>query len=127
MRHPASEWLWTLQESEKSYAFGTSFGFSNGRADRSRLFSGRSRRPWPNGNAMRLDFICREIERMRTQVQRQRGEIRQLQRAGITTAAAEALLERMLNNIDELCAERDKLKIDQPGPTRGKVLGGRRW
>jgi hypothetical protein len=29
----------------------------------------------------------------------------------------------MLNKIDELCAERDKLKIDQPEPTRGKVLG----
>jgi hypothetical protein len=29
----------------------------------------------------------------------------------------------MLNKIDELCAERGKLKIDQPEPTRGKVLG----
>lgn len=75
---------------------------------------------------MRLDFIRGQIERMRAQVHRQRGEIRQLQRAGISTAAAEALLERMLDNIDELCAERDKLKRDQPGPTRGKVLG-RRW
>jgi hypothetical protein len=76
---------------------------------------------------MQLDFIRREIERMRAQVHRQRGEIRQLQRAGISTAAAEALLERMLNKIDDLCAERDKLKKDQPGPTRGKVLGGRQW
>jgi hypothetical protein len=55
------------------------------------------------------------------------GEIRQLQRAGICTASAEALLERMLNKIDELCAERDKLKKSQPGPTKGKVLGGRLW
>jgi hypothetical protein len=76
---------------------------------------------------MQFDFIRREIERMRTQVHRQRGEIRQLQRAGISTAAAEALLEQMLDKIDDLCAERDKLKIDQPGPTRGKVLGGRQW
>jgi hypothetical protein len=76
---------------------------------------------------MQLDFVRREIERMRAQVHRQRGEIRQLQRADISTAAAEALLERMLDKIDELCAERDKLKKDQPGPTRGKVLGGRRW
>jgi hypothetical protein len=76
---------------------------------------------------MQLDFIRREIERMRAQVHRQRGEIRQLQRSGISTAAAEALLERMLDKIDDLCAERDKLKKDQPGPTRGKVLGGRRW
>ena len=64
---------------------------------------------------------------MRAQVHRQRGEIRQLQRARISAAPAEALLERMLNKIDQLCAERDKLKKDQPGPTRGKVLGGRRW
>ena len=76
---------------------------------------------------MQLDFIRREIERMRAQVHRQRGEIRQLQRAGISTAAAEALLERMLDKIDELCAERDKLEKDQAGPTRGKVLGGRQW
>jgi hypothetical protein len=30
----------------------------------------------------------------------------------------------MLDKIDDLCAERDKLKKDQPGPTKGKVLGG---
>ncbi len=54
---------------------------------------------------MQLDFIRREIETMRTQVHRQRGEIRQLQRAGTSTASAEALLERMLNKIDELCSE----------------------
>jgi len=76
---------------------------------------------------MRLDSIRREIERMRTQVHRQRGEIRQLQRAGISTASADALLARMLNKIDELCAERDKLKRDQPGPTKSNVLGGRQW
>jgi hypothetical protein len=76
---------------------------------------------------VQLDFIRREIEGMRAQVHRQRGEIRQVQRAGISTAAAEALLERMLNKIDDLCAERDKLKKDQPGPTKGKVLGGRQW
>jgi len=64
---------------------------------------------------------------MRAQVHRQRGEIRQLQRARISAAPAEALLERMLNKIDQLCAEREKLKKDQPGPTRGKVLEGRRW
>ena len=64
---------------------------------------------------------------MRMQVHRQRGEIRQLQKAGIPAASAEALLDRMLNNIDTLCAERDRLKKDQPGPTKGKVLGGRRW
>ena len=73
---------------------------------------------------MQLDHLRSEIERMRTQVHRQRGEIRQLQRAGIPTASAEALLDRMLAKIDGLCVERDKLK-NVLAPTKGKVLGGR--
>jgi hypothetical protein len=64
---------------------------------------------------------------MRTQVHRQRGEIRQLQRAGIFSASAEALLERMLHKIDGLCAERDRLKKEQGPPIKGRVLGGRSW
>ena len=68
-----------------------------------------------------IEFIRSEIERMRLQVHRQRGEIRQLQRAGISTTSAEALLDRMLNNIDGLCAG------EQPNPMKGKVLGGRQW
>jgi hypothetical protein len=75
---------------------------------------------------MRLDYIRGEIERMRLQVHRQRGDIRKLQQAGIPTASAEALLERMLTRIDKLCAERDRLKKEQ-GPVRGKALGGRLW
>ena len=74
-----------------------------------------------------LDWFRAEIERMRAQVFRQRGEIRQLQRAGIPTNSADALLERMLNKTDELCAERDRLKKDQPGHMKGRVLGGRSW
>jgi hypothetical protein len=76
---------------------------------------------------MQLDQLRAEIERMRTQVHRQRGEIWQLQRAGIPTASADALLERMLANIDGMCLERDRLKKEQAGPTKGKVLGGRSW
>jgi hypothetical protein len=76
---------------------------------------------------MQLEFVRSEIERMRVQVHRQRGEIRQLERAGIPTASAEALLEKILNKIDSLCAERDRLKKEQPNPMKGKVLGGRRW
>ena len=68
-----------------------------------------------------IEHIRSEIERMRGQVHRQRGEIRQLQRAGIPTASAEALLDRMLNSIDHLCVERDRLKKTQP------VLDGRSW
>jgi hypothetical protein len=74
-----------------------------------------------------IEHIRAEIERMRVQVHRQRGEIKQLQRAGISTVSAEALLDRMLNSIDALCAERDRLKKDQPGRIKGKVLGGRQW
>ena len=75
---------------------------------------------------MQLDHLRCEIERMRAQVHRQRGEIRQLQRAGISTLAADALLERMLNKIDALCDARDRLRKEQV-PAKGNVLGGRAW
>jgi hypothetical protein len=68
-----------------------------------------------------------EIERMRIQVGRQRREILQLQRAGISTASAEALLQRMLDKIDGLCAERDRLKAETPQGRARQVLGGRKW
>jgi hypothetical protein len=45
---------------------------------------------------MGLDHVRSEIERMRVQLGRQRKEILQLQRADISTAAAELLLQRML-------------------------------
>jgi hypothetical protein len=51
----------------------------------------------------------------------------QLQRAGISTAAAELLLTRKLVKIEGLCAERDRLKKEQGGPTKGRVLGGWSW
>jgi hypothetical protein len=72
-----------------------------------------------------LDFVRREIEHMRVQVGRQRKEILQLQRAGISTASAELLLGRMHSKIDDLCAQRDRLKKQQPAERR--VLGGRSW
>jgi hypothetical protein len=75
---------------------------------------------WLNESAMQLDYVWSEIERIRTQVHRQRGEIRQLQKAGIATSSAEALLVRMLNKIDELCAERDKLKKVSLGQPKAK-------
>jgi hypothetical protein len=65
-----------------------------------------------------INFIRTEIEQMRSQVRRQRSEIRQLQRARIPTSSAEALLDRMLNKIDTLCAERDRLKSEQSDPTK---------
>ena len=52
---------------------------------------------------MGLDHVRNEIEHMRVQVGRQRKEILQLQRAGISTASAELLLTRMLAKIDRYC------------------------
>lgn len=46
----------------------------------------------PGKLPMGLDHIRSELERMRVQVGRQRKEILNLQRAGISTASAEALL-----------------------------------
>lgn len=74
-----------------------------------------------------LNLYGRKLTACASKSARQRGEIRQLQRAGIPTASAEALLGRMLNQIDELCAERDRLKKEQPAATKGRVLGGRQW
>jgi hypothetical protein len=75
---------------------------------------------------MGLHHLRSEICFMRLQVSRQRKEILQLQRAGIPTTSAEGLLQRMLDKIDGLCAERDRLKAELPKP-KGKVLGGRKW
>jgi hypothetical protein len=71
-----------------------------------------------------IEFVRGEIQRTRLQVLRQRKEVMQLQRAGLPTTSAEALLDRMLNKIDDLCAERDRLKREQQRPRR-KL--GRHW
>ena len=68
-----------------------------------------------------IEFVRGEIARLRLQVLLQRREIAQLRRAGIPSTSAEALLERMLNKIDDLCAQRDRLK------QQSKALRGRRW
>jgi hypothetical protein len=76
---------------------------------------------------MQLDYIRAEIERMRVQVSRQRKEMLQLQRAGISTASSELLLARMHTKIDALCAERERLKAEQRPQRTPKALGGRSW
>jgi hypothetical protein len=76
---------------------------------------------------MDLDRVRSEIEHMRVQVGRRRREILQLQRAGISTASGELLVQRMLAKIDGLCDERDRLKKKEGGSTKGRVLGGRSW
>jgi hypothetical protein len=76
---------------------------------------------------MGIEYVRSEIEHMRIQVGRQRREILQLQRAGLSTASAELLLGRMHAKMDDLCAERERLKKEHDGPTKGRVLGGRSW
>jgi hypothetical protein len=61
----------------------------------------------------RLDYLRAEIERMRYQANRQKNEIRQLEKARINTLPAEALLARMMVTIESLCAQRDKLRDEQ--------------
>jgi hypothetical protein len=55
---------------------------------------------------------------MRIQVGRPRKEMLQLQQARIPTAAAEALLQRMLEKIAGLRAERDHMKAELPKPRK---------
>lgn len=76
---------------------------------------------------MEIENVRREIELMRVQLGSQRKEILTLQRAGISTASAELLLARMHTKIDDLCAQRDRLKKDQPAErqkARASVLSG---
>ena len=47
-----------------------------------------------------VNFIRADIEHMRRQVQRLRGDIRKLQHSGIPTTSSDALLDRMLQKID---------------------------
>jgi len=75
-----------------------------------------------------LEYLRSEIERMRVQIGRQRKEILQLQRAGIGTASAEALLSRMQAKVDDLVTQRDAMKQAEPSkPAKRRVLGGRKW
>jgi hypothetical protein len=56
---------------------------------------------------MDLEFIRADIQQRRRQIFRQRREILDLQRAGISTRSAEELLARMLAKVDEPCVERE--------------------
>ena len=58
------------------------------------------------------------LEHMRRQVHRLHGQIRQLHHSGISSSSADALLDRMLDKIDQLCAERDRLKPRKAAPMR---------
>jgi light-regulated signal transduction histidine kinase (bacteriophytochrome) len=78
---------------------------------------------------MGLDHIRAEIERMRVQIKRQQKDILSLQKAGISTASAVALLERMHNKVDELIGERNRLMSEARSDglaayTSGKIIRG---
>ena len=78
---------------------------------------------------MHLDHIKAELARMRVQIKRQQRDILDLQRAGIPTSSAIALLERMQNKTDELIGERNRLigearVADQHTYASGKTIRG---
>ena len=75
---------------------------------------------------MDLEFIRADIEQRRRQIARQRKEVLDLQRAGISTKSAEELLARMLAKVDELCVERDRLvgESRRKYPGTNKVING---
>ena len=75
---------------------------------------------------MDLSFIRGEIDQMRRQILRQRKEIQDVQRAGISTTSAEELVGRMQTKVDGLCAERDRLIGEQRRkyPGTNKVING---
>jgi hypothetical protein len=72
---------------------------------------------------MDLDHVRNEIELMRRQILRQRKEIQSLQRAGISTVSADALLQRMQEKVDGLCLERDRLVGENRLADRRKYAG----
>ena len=73
-----------------------------------------------------IEFVRGEIQSTRLQALRHRKEVMQLQRAGLPTSSAEALLDRTLNKIDDLCAERDRLKKKLKKGLPRRMLG-RHW
>ena len=78
---------------------------------------------------MDINALRRDIEYRRVQIRRQRRDILEVQRLGISSTNAEGLLERMLAKVDELCAERDRLKAQDkrfyPGTTK-EIRGAQR-
>lgn len=60
-----------------------------------------------------INLVRLEIDRMRFQVGRQSREILQLQRAGLGTEAAEALLQRMQQALGQLREQRELLKGEE--------------
>jgi hypothetical protein len=64
--------------------------------------------------------LVKKLHTKRIQVRQQRREIRELRSAGFSAVSAEMLLDRMLEIIDKLCAERERLK--RIGRSRSKRI-----
>ena len=62
---------------------------------------------------MDIEDLRKDIAYRRRQCDRQQREIRDLQKLGIPTADAEALLARMQARVDEMCTERDVMRGQQ--------------
>ena len=73
---------------------------------------------------MNLDFVRRDIEYRVKQIGRQKRDIAKLKKLGIDTYAAEALLKRMCAKVEELRAERDRLRQQKTYPGTTKVIRG---
>jgi hypothetical protein len=73
-----------------------------------------------------LDFVRKDIEYRVKQIGRQKRDIVQLKRLGLDTAAAEELLARMTAKVEELRAERDRLRASEARtyPGTSKVIRG---
>ena len=73
---------------------------------------------------MSLDFLRRDIEYRIKQIGRQKRDIAKLKKLGLDTYAAEALLERMCAKVEQLRAERDRLRQRKTYPGTSKVIRG---
>lgn len=62
---------------------------------------------------MDLEQTRSEIAQLRDRIRRKQADLVQLQRAGIRTDDAEAVLHRMQDRLDKLCADRDRLAGEQ--------------
>jgi predicted ATP-dependent endonuclease of OLD family len=66
----------------------------------------------------------KKLHTKRIQVRQQHHFIRELQNEGFSTVSAEMLLDRMLERIDKLCAELERLQMNRARPIRTYPLRG---
>ncbi|WP_315765557.1 hypothetical protein [Bradyrhizobium sp. SZCCHNR2009] len=74
-----------------------------------------------------LAQIRAEIEHARKNVARMRRDLLALQKAERPTKMAEQDLEKLLDRVDTLIGERNRLRASETRPPMRRVLGGRKW